>query len=239
MRIELLSAVALAALGAAACTGERDYAEEETTTQETTVEAETDDQDRFAATEPETAPMTVPPGGTAETIPPETTTGTPPTESAPPLGTETGPTTITEAPATPTTITVAIDEINTKTDLDRIANQAFMQADTDKNGQLSQAEFLALASGVDQFRMEAGEPIGEGDIDTSAEAEVTVEPADQAKVQVVFNDAAEGADALTMEQLRQAFLDRFEQADANNDDQLSEDERQTFANLIVGIENSQ
>lgn len=148
--------------------------------------------------------------------------------------------------AAPATIDLA--SVRTKDALTSASDTAFAQADADANGALSQTEFYALAA------LMAPAPAVETIVDATVDAAVgaaaeatdavvgdmaaevvTEEPTmDSAALDASFAAIA-GADAnLTTDDLRAAYLSRFDAADANLDGALDDAEAETFkaANLF-------
>lgn len=238
MKIRLLGAAATAAFAISACTGGDDYDDAVTTE---TAKVETETAPVVVADAPESGlPAPTPDYDTStDTVamsdPATGTTGAPGTagtagmepEQSPMLGS------VQEMPV----VTVAIAEIRSRTDAERIAQDAFSQADTNGDGELSREEYMAFATGVDRARTEMT-PTGtltQNDIDQSLGESGQV---DEASVNTAFEDAAGADDTLTLAKFREVMMQRFETADADNNNQLDEQERQTFAGLITGGESS-
>jgi len=150
----------------------------------------------------------------------------------------------TDVYAAPASIDLA--SVRTKDALTAAADAAFVQADADADGSLSQTEFHALAS---ILAPAAGETVVDTAVDAAADVagaivgDVALEPAAEAAVDAVAAEAAvadaatldesfasiAGADSsLTTDDLRSAFLSRFDAADANLDGALDDAEAEAF-----------
>lgn len=246
MKIRLLGAASLAALalGVAACAkDETKYAENDTATTESTTTTTTDS---YAANDPAAtaADPYETPGTTASPTTGALAAGEQPTGAS----SQYGVTTAGEV--------IQIADISTKTDAERVASDAFDKADANGDGKLDKAEYVMIAMGANEFRSASSaiddtqEGIGEGDMDTGDAAVDSTAPADpsmpttaetatvdETSVEPVFAEAAGVDNELTKDELRAAFLARFDTADADKDQQLSETERQTFAELTTGDTN--
>jgi hypothetical protein len=153
-------------------------------------------------------------------------------------------------------VEVDLASVRTKDALTVAADTAFAQADADQNGSLSQTEFYSLAAMfapaaaetvVDTVTDVAADAASGAAADaTAVVGEVAGAPAGEAVAEVVEGVATEepsadasaldasyatlsGGDAsLTSDELRAAFLSRFDAADVNLDGSLDEAEAQTF-----------
>lgn len=150
--------------------------------------------------------------------------------------------------------TLDIASVRTKDALTAAADAAFAQADADANGALSQTEFYSLAAllapsatsdaavdatvdaaaGVAVDATEsvvgdvAGAPAGEAAADAAVDIVAEEPAADAGMLDASFATIA-GADAsLSTDDLRAAFLSRFDAADANLDGSLDDAEAETF-----------
>lgn len=151
---------------------------------------------------------------------------------------------------------LAISDISSKDDAERVAGQAFDQADADRDGKLDRSEYMSLAMSAEHYGSPADSAVGAipGEIPgeelpdelSSGQANVggplpgapdgsQMSEAGPA-IDAAFAEAAGEDGSMTEEELRAAFLDRFDIADADGDDQLNETERQTFAHLTAGAE---
>ncbi len=140
---------------------------------------------------------------------------------------------------------VDLNSVRTKDALAAAADAAFAQADSDADGSLSQTEFYSLATmmapaadamfddavdaGAGMAADAAGDiadaPIGDAPID----GVVAEEPMTDATALDASYATIAGADAsLTTEDLRAAFLSRFDAADANLDGSLDDAEAESF-----------
>ena len=74
----------------------------------------------------------------------------------------------------------------------------------------------------------------------TAETETPLDPVETADIEIAasatFDDAAGDDDTMTAEELRTAFLARFDEADVDGDEQLDDAELRTFAALTRGQE---
>lgn len=252
MKIRLLGAASLAALAlavAACAKDETKYAEDDTATTESTTTDSTTATDSYAANDPaatDTAtPSAADPYATPSTTASPTTGALAAGEQPTGASSQYGVTTAGEV--------IEIAEINTKTDAERVASDAFDKADANGDGKLDKAEYVMIAMGANEFRSasspidETQEGVGEGDMDTGDAAVDSTAPADpsmpataetatvdETSVEPAFAEAAGADNELTKDELRTAFLARFDTADADKDQQLSETERQTFAELTTG-----
>lgn len=268
MRNTTIGAVSMAALlaaGLAACGQDRtDYAADETET-ERAADADMDRTDRYA--QDDEAMRSDDQLAATEADPyADTTTQTQTTGAA----TQPGYGATDAAGTTTTTTIVSLDQIEERSDVERIANEAFDAADADGDGELSRTEYMTLAlsaleySGPSNLGLTGAQDMGEGDYDpnmTGQQAGVDQQGADPldrpqpgasdpamqesrmgqtsvaaADIDAAFNEAADEDGAITRESLREAFLARFDEADADNNEQLDAEERETFAQLIAGAE---
>lgn len=148
-------------------------------------------------------------------------------ENAPPhpAGDETVAGTAASLRAAPTTFA----EVETEEDLSIVVEDAFNRADLDQDGQLSREEYRVLTASLapiaagDAAVDAQTETAGEGDMETT-EAEVGAD---------VFAEAAGTGDAVQKESLREAFLARFETADADDDNRLSASEQDDFIRIAL------
>lgn len=140
---------------------------------------------------------------------------------------------------------VDLSTVRTKDALTAASDAAFAQVDADASGSLSQTEFYALASlmAPAPVEEEAVDVLGDTGAEVAADAAgpaaeaaveavdgvVTEEPtADSSALDASFASIA-GADAsLTADDLRAAFLARFDAADVNLDGTLDDAESATF-----------
>lgn len=147
--------------------------------------------------------------------------------------------------AAPATIDLA--SVRTKDELTAAADAAFAQADADADGSLSQTEFFALASilaptvsdsvvetavdavdAVDAAAAVVGEGAAEAAVD-AVDAVVAEEAvADATTLDASFASVAGADSSLTTDDLRSAFLSRFDAADANLDGALDDVEAEAF-----------
>lgn len=155
--------------------------------------------------------------------------------------------------------TVDLGSVRTKDALTAASDAAFAQADADANGSLSQTEFYSLAALMTPA--EAADTVVDTAVDAAAGAvadaagaavgEVAGAPAGDAAEAVVAGVAGEpaaadtkmldasyatiaGADAsLTTDDLRAAFLSRFDAADVNLDGSLDDAEAATFKSAML------
>ena len=142
--------------------------------------------------------------------------------------------------AEPTVFDIAA--VRTRDALTAAADAAFAQVDADASGTLSQTEFYALAALMapaapveeaveDVYETAAADaPSMAADTGDAVDAALSEEPsADSTALDASFAAIA-GADAnLTSDDLRAAFLARFDAADVNLDGALDDDESATFA----------
>lgn len=143
---------------------------------------------------------------------------------------------------------VAIADIRIESDAERAAETAFGAADANGDGMLDRAEYMTVAISAEPAQSVPGivDPVDPATGATVAEAPpidgatpegdtlVATDPVDPVMVDAAFAAAAGPDGELTEEELRSAFLARFEQADADGDAELSDEERMTFAALTVG-----
>lgn len=154
------------------------------------------------------------------------------------------------------------DMTRSRAEIQALASRAFSAADINDDGAIDREEYvkLALASArdLDSFvtdpQIDAaamrdqgavspapGEDTGDtvAPTDETAGAEPTrLATTDSAEIEITaaqsFDEVAGPDDEMTQEELRTAFLSRFEEADADGDDQLDAEELQTFAALTRG-----
>lgn len=137
---------------------------------------------------------------------------------------------------------VDLSTVRTRDALTAAADAAFAEVDADADGSLSQPEFYALASlmapaeeAVDvlgdtgaEVAADAGEPAAEPAVE-AVDGVVTEEPTADASALDASFAAIAGADAsLTADDLRAAFLARFDAADVNLDGTLDDAESANF-----------
>jgi hypothetical protein len=118
--------------------------------------------------------------------------------------------------------------VATPDDLTRHSEAEFQLADANADASLDQAEFSAYADMhllADASVVSDEGVVGEGDIDTGAQA-VTSES--------LFADLAAGKESITKDEFLKARKASFDEADANDDDQLDETEKLQFAALVKG-----
>ncbi|MFZ5616169.1 MAG: hypothetical protein ACOZAA_02435 [Pseudomonadota bacterium] len=133
---------------------------------------------------------------------------------------------------------VDLASLRTKEALTVAADTAFAQADADADGSLSLTEFYSLASimapapAADAAADIVGEVAGEPTAEAAAEAAgeiVAEEPTqDAAALDASFATIAGADAALSTDDLRAAFLSRFDAADANLDGSLDDAEAEAF-----------
>lgn len=142
----------------------------------------------------------------------------------------------------------SLSSVRTRDELEDRAGDVFAEADLNGDGVLDRAEYLTLAladAGVSA-------PEGEGDISepmdeiasvggTPAEGGVSAPTQlagvdEQQKVEAIFEEVSDDGETMTLEQMREAFLARFDEADENGDRQLDTLERMKFAQLVAGEE---
>ena len=147
-------------------------------------------------------------------------------------------------------------DVQSKEDVSLITDSAFEKADLNGDGALDRTEFATLslaAAGEDPSMIETvltraeetATDIVQGVTGADAEAEtepgiesgVSLPAEEAAQVAALDEDFAESAGddaSMTKEELRSAFLARFEKADVNDNEQLEMEERETFAALTAG-----
>jgi len=167
----------------------------------------------------------------------------------------------TTAEATGDGMEVAIAEISSKDDAERVAGEAFDQADADRDGMLDRSEYMTLAMSAEHYglaasaapgaaggempgteppdEMPSGEANAGGALPGAPDASQTAASDAMPAIDAAFAEAAGEDGSMTEEELSAAFLDRFEIADEDGDAQLNETERQTFAQLTAGAEPAQ
>lgn len=153
--------------------------------------------------------------------------------------------------------------IATKEDINTAADTAFAKADANLDGVIDRTEFMRVAAGPSAYvsgpvapadEMDPMDPMAPTDpsaMDTTTTAEndpaITGEPAGvdtmtpgattgqvvSAETDTMFADIAGDDDEVTKEGLREALLERFEQADANGDSTLDNMEREEFVRLTM------
>ncbi|MEQ8936190.1 MAG: hypothetical protein RIE56_10410 [Amphiplicatus sp.] len=136
---------------------------------------------------------------------------------------------------------VAIADIRVKSDAEEAASTAFEQADANGDGMLDRSEYItvamsaesdpSIASSTSAVSGEIVDPTAESSITPGATQTAT---ADSATVDTAFAEAAGDDSILSKEELRAAFLARFDEADVDGDAQLSDEEQMTFAALTAG-----
>jgi hypothetical protein len=235
MRLQLLGAAAAAAL-AIGCTDRADTDTATTTTAADTTSTTTTDTYNTASNTPST---TYPSTADTTTTPPDSTTDTTTDmgdTSTEPLDTATAPGASTTDASTPNlgslqpTPVLVITEIRSKSDAERVASGAFSKADADGNGELSRTEYATMAQNIASAQSTGSASSGmSGSAGSSSSF-------DQTAADSAFQEAAGGEDVMTMDQFEQAMIKRFDEADADKNDQLNSQEQQTFATLITGSE---
>lgn len=134
-------------------------------------------------------------------------------------------------------VAAAIADVRVRSDAEQAAVAAFRLADANGDGVLDQDEYLTIALAAESGFAEAAPAYeqGEGDIGAPEPYQTRTAEADPAAVEAAFAEVAGETGEATKDDLRAAFLARFEQADADGDGQLDEQERIAFAALIVGV----
>lgn len=137
-----------------------------------------------------------------------------------------------------------VSDVRSKADIDLVTASAFDAADFNRDGVLDRDEFANMtmvvvnrdgdnladkASGAAEKMLNNVTGAAGDEVTKPADATVTDAVIDEAFAQASGDDAA-----MTKEELRETFLARFEQADANDNDQLEEEERKKFALLSAG-----
>ena len=121
-------------------------------------------------------------------------------------------------------------------DAEQAAVAAFQMADANGDGVLDQEEYLTIAMAAESGLAEAAPALEQGEVDIGApEQQIRAAEADASAVEAAFAEIAGETGEATKDDLRAAFLARFEQADADGDGQLDEEERLTFAALMIGV----
>jgi len=136
-----------------------------------------------------------------------------------------------------------MSDVRSKDDVALVTESAFDQADFNRDGVLDRDEFANMTTVV--VNSDGSQPVDTvadkaskmlNDVTGAAGNEIT-KPADAVVATAAIDDAfteASGDDAsLTKEELRKVFLARFEKADVNDNDQLEESERKSFALLSI------
>ncbi len=136
--------------------------------------------------------------------------------------------------------TVAIADIRVKSDAEEAASTAFEQADANGDGMLDRSEYMTVAMSAEgDASAVPATPAMPGEVDPTAEPSpapgaAQTAAADPATVDTAFAEAAGDDSIMSKEELRAAFLARFDEADADGDAQLSDEEQMTFAALTAG-----
>jgi len=136
---------------------------------------------------------------------------------------------------------VAIADVRVKSDAEEAASTAFEQADANGDGMLDRSEYMTVAMSAEgDAGMAPSTPALPGEtVDPTVEPSTTpgstqTAEAGSATVDTAFAEAAGDDSILSKEELRAAFLARFDEADADGDAQLSDEEQMTFAALTAG-----
>ena len=145
-------------------------------------------------------------------------------------------------------------DVRSKDDVTLITDSAFEKADLNGDGSLDRTEFATLslaAAGEDpsvistvltKAEETASDMVGgvtgaEADSETDVDAGAAMPAEEAAQVAALEEDFVESAGddaAMTKEELRAAFLARFEKADVNENEQLETEESEVFAALTAG-----
>ena len=145
-------------------------------------------------------------------------------------------------------------DVRSKDDVTLITDSAFEKADLNGDGSLDRTEFATLslaAAGEDPSvistvltkaeevasDMVDGVTGAEADSETGVDAGTAMPAEEAAQVAALEEDFVESAGddaAMTKEELRAAFLARFEKADVNENEQLETEESEVFAALTAG-----
>lgn len=173
---------------------------------------------------------------TAETVPSAVEAASPAaTDAAAPDVAEVAP----EASDVYASASVDLASLRTKEALTVAADTAFAQADADADGSLSLPEFYSLASimapapaadaaDADIVGEVAGEPTAEAAAEAAGEIVAEEPTQDAAALDASFATIAGADAALSTDDLRAAFLSRFDAADANLDGSLDDAEAEAF-----------
>ena len=129
-----------------------------------------------------------------------------------------------------------LTDIVSESDVVTVVDDAFSAADLNNDGELTKEEFAILTTSIADPLPELNvlEPV-EGDVpaDVIADAEATVMGV-TSNAEALFEEAAGGADTLSIEDVRKAFLARFDAADVDDDRSLNPVERAEFIRLALG-----
>lgn len=156
---------------------------------------------------------------------------------------------------------VAIADISSKDDAERVAGEAFDQADANSDGKLDRSEYMTLAMSAEHYgsvssaapgaaggeipgteppdEMPSDDANADGALPGAPDASQMSESEAMPAIDAAFTEAAGEDGSMSQDELRAAFLDRFDIADADGNDQLDDTERQTFAELTAGAEPAQ
>lgn len=141
--------------------------------------------------------------------------------------------------------------VRTREEVQNVAEDVFAEADLNGDGVLDRAEYLSLAladTGMSDGMEGEGDwsnptdetaSVGGAEPDSETSAPTQLASVDeQQNAEAMFDDASEDGESLTLEEMREAFLARFDEADENGDQQLDTLERMKFAQLVAGEETS-
>lgn len=124
---------------------------------------------------------------------------------------------------------VTLASIQYKTDADKVAQLTFEQADTNSDDAISLVEYGAFAKKLSSDAMAAT---------TSATGNLTPsqqpQPNDETGVSTAFNNAGGVDGSIARTEFRSAFVERFDMADTDQSDELSDTERQVFVAMMAG-----
>lgn len=135
---------------------------------------------------------------------------------------------------------IAIADVRVKSDAEEAASTAFDQADANGDGMLDRSEYLTVMMSADPNVAAAPGMPGETADEMTAPSATAPGAAQAAEadaaaaVDTAFAEAAGDDSVMSKDELRAAFLARFDEADADGDAQLSDEEQQTFAALTAG-----
>lgn len=133
-----------------------------------------------------------------------------------------------------------VAQVSTRDDAKLLAEAEFKQADLDMNGEISKDEFIAYAS-VKTTR-NISEPATTATVTEPANTALNTEPAAEGDADIEANLPATAEEQFAMlskddeeiskDEMIEARVAGFEEADANDDEVLDDNERQKFVALV-------
>ncbi|WP_411818258.1 hypothetical protein [Hyphococcus sp. DH-69] len=122
---------------------------------------------------------------------------------------------------------VDASQVETRDEAKLFAESEFAQADLDGDGQIDKSEFLAYAS----VHAPVNEPALTNEPRADHAAEIAEAPAQEKSAEETFAEISNGDEAISETEMVETRVAQFDEADANDDEKLDEQESQQFASM--------